>query len=113
MTNTQPLSDRLLVKRNEKQEASQPVPAGPDVRTKTAKRIHLTLTAEELDLLVSLASDQLFRRQFIDPKMPGYKGNPEEVSRGKALLNRIRQGDDAARGVAAMSQRASAKEREI
>jgi hypothetical protein len=41
--------------------------------------------------LASLASDQLFRRQFIDPKMPGYKGNPEEVvALGKALVGRMR-----------------------
>ena len=50
----------------------------------------LKLTIEELKLLASLASDQLFRRQFIDPKMPGYKQNPEEMSLGKALVARLR-----------------------
>ena len=53
------------------------------------KHVNVALTIEELRLLVSLASDQLFRRQFIDPRMPGYKGNPEEVSRGKALIGRM------------------------
>jgi len=52
--------------------------------------ITLKLTVEELELLTSLASDQLFRREFIDPKMPGYKSNPAEVSRGKALVSRMR-----------------------
>jgi hypothetical protein len=53
------------------------------------KRINFAVTVDELRLLASLASDQLFRRQFIDPKMPGYKGNPEEVALGKALVGRM------------------------
>jgi hypothetical protein len=54
------------------------------------KRITLKLTVEEISLLASLASDQLFRREFIDPRMPGYKSNPAEVSFGKALVVRLR-----------------------
>lgn len=54
------------------------------------KRINFSVTIEELRLLASLASDQLFRRQFIDPRMPGYKGSPEEVDAGKALVGRMR-----------------------
>ena len=53
------------------------------------KKLNLALTAEELRLLVSLASDQLFRRQFIDPKMPGYRGSPKEADLGKALVGRM------------------------
>ena len=53
------------------------------------KRINFAVTVDELRLLASLASDQLFRRQFIDPKMPGYKGKPEEVDIGKALVQRM------------------------
>jgi hypothetical protein len=53
------------------------------------KRMNLSVTVEELRLLASLASDQLFRRQFIDPRMPGYKGNPGEVDLGKALVGRM------------------------
>lgn len=51
--------------------------------------ITLKLTLEELRLLAALASDQLFRKQFIDPKMPGYKSNSEEMSLGKALVARL------------------------
>jgi hypothetical protein len=54
------------------------------------KRINFAITVEELRLLASLASDQLFRRQFIDPRMPGYRGSPEEVDLGKALVGRMR-----------------------
>lgn len=52
--------------------------------------ITLKITARELDLLTALASDQLFRREFIDPKMPGYKSNSEELSLCKALVARLR-----------------------
>ena len=50
----------------------------------------LKLTVEELRLLATLASDQIFRRQFIDPKMPGYRPNPGEMDLGKALVARLR-----------------------
>jgi hypothetical protein len=40
--------------------------------------------------VTSLAADQLFRREFIDPKMPGYKSNPDEMRLGKAILGRMR-----------------------
>jgi hypothetical protein len=51
--------------------------------------ITVKLTSEELDLLTALASDQLFRRQFIDPRLPGYKPNPAEVRQGKELVERL------------------------
>ena len=54
------------------------------------KRITLTLTVDELNLLATLASEQLFRREFIDPRMPGNKTNPEELDFGKALIGRLR-----------------------
>jgi hypothetical protein len=78
------------------------------------KRINLVVTMEELRLLASLASDQLFRRQFIDPKMPGYKGTREDLDLGKAILARMQSLIGEARnttGVLALS--ASAKERRI
>jgi hypothetical protein len=53
-------------------------------------RVTLTVTVRELELLTTLASDQLFRREFIDPKMPGYKYNSAEMSLGKALVERLR-----------------------
>ena len=62
-------------------------------------RITLKLSADELDLLSSLASDQLFRREFIDPKLPGYKANPGELSLGKQLVVRLRSLTDRARRV--------------
>jgi len=54
------------------------------------KDMTVKLTLEELRLLTTLTSDQLFRRQFIDPKMPGFKPNPAEMDLGNALLARLR-----------------------
>ena len=54
------------------------------------RRITIKLTMKETELLASLAADQVFRREFIDPKMPGYKRNPEEVGLGKAIIARLR-----------------------
>jgi hypothetical protein len=59
--------------------------------------ITVKLTLRELDLLTSLASDQLFRREFIDPKMPGYHSNPAEVSLGKKMVERLRAVADRAK----------------
>ncbi len=52
--------------------------------------ITVKLTEQELSLLTTLASDQLFRREFIDPKMPGNKFNPADISLGKKLIERLR-----------------------
>jgi len=52
--------------------------------------INIKLTIGELELLTTLAADQLFRREFIDPKMPGYKTNAGEISLGKGLVARLR-----------------------
>jgi len=60
--------------------------------------ITLKMTATELELLTSLAADQLFRREFIDPKMPGYRTNSAELSLGKALVARLRSIQDVASG---------------
>jgi hypothetical protein len=49
------------------------------------------LSAQELKLLADLASDQLFRREFIDPKMPGHRPNRAEVAFGKDLVERLRR----------------------
>ncbi len=57
------------------------------------------LTAKELELLSSLASDQLFRREFIDPRIPGYKSNPADLTLGKQLVERFRVITDRVNGI--------------
>jgi hypothetical protein len=79
------------------------------------RHVNFAVTVEELRLLAGLASDQLFRRQFIDPKMPGYKGNPEEVVLGKALVGRMRVIlDEGSRYTpSALAQNSTSRERKI
>ena len=52
--------------------------------------ITIKLTIKELELITALASDQLFRKEYIDPKLPGYKSNSAEISLGKVLVTRFR-----------------------
>jgi hypothetical protein len=73
------------------------------------RRVKLELTVEELLLITTLISDQLFRKEFIDPKMPGYKGDPAELAMGKDLVLRlksiIRQASEPSTGSASRSAR--------
>lgn len=68
------------------------------------KNIKVELSLDELLLLTTLVSDQLFRNEFIDPKMPGYKGDPADLAMGKEVLARlkaiIKQASDAPGGAA-------------
>ena len=43
------------------------------------KKITVQFTVEELRALVKLSDNQFFRIRYIDPKMPGYKADPEEL----------------------------------
>jgi hypothetical protein len=52
--------------------------------------ISVKFTTREIELLSSLASDQLFRREFIDPRLPGHHANPADLSLGKKLVERLR-----------------------
>jgi hypothetical protein len=72
------------------------------------KNIKIEVTLEELSLVTTLLSDQLFRREFIDPKMPGYKGDPAELAMGKDLVLRLKSIAREASGSAvfAVSRRA-------
>lgn len=63
------------------------------------KLITLKISVKELELLTTLASDQLFRREFIDPRLPGYKSNSVELSLGKTLVDRLRFMTDRAQGI--------------
>jgi hypothetical protein len=67
------------------------------------KKLSLEFTPEELGILTTMASDQLFRKQFIDSKMPGFKANREELDICKNLVGRLRSVVDEQRAKAASS----------
>jgi hypothetical protein len=52
--------------------------------------VKVEVTQSELLLVITLMSDQLFRREFIDPRMPGYKADPAELAMGKDLVLRLK-----------------------
>jgi len=52
--------------------------------------ISVKFTTYEIELLSSLATDQLFRREFIDSMLPGFQSNPGDLTLGKKLVERMR-----------------------
>ena len=54
------------------------------------KSLTLKLSGEELQMLATMASDQLFRKEFIEPRMPGHRPNPAQMTLSKALVGRLR-----------------------
>jgi hypothetical protein len=87
-------------------------PAGISVIIKSSmKKVTLDFTPEELGVLTTMASDQLFRKQFIDPKMPGFTPNHEELDLCKSVVGRLRiavDGTKAAPPPAPVAKRKSA-----
>jgi hypothetical protein len=61
------------------------------------KKVTLDFTPEELSVLTSMASDQLFRKQFIDPKMPGFIQNHDELDLCKSVVGRLRSAVEVGR----------------
>lgn len=51
--------------------------------------ITLRFTVEELEILLRLATDQLFRKEFIDSRLPGCRPDIAELKMGKQLVQRI------------------------
>jgi hypothetical protein len=63
--------------------------------------ISVKFTTHEIELLSSLASDQLFRREFIDSRLPGFHSNPADLNLGKKLVERLRVTADRVKRVPA------------
>ncbi|MGD0500767.1 MAG: hypothetical protein ABSC23_20315 [Bryobacteraceae bacterium] len=62
------------------------------------KKISVQFTLEELQAAVTLASNQMFRVKYIDPKMPGYVTNPVEFNASKAALQALQDALETAKG---------------
>jgi hypothetical protein len=52
--------------------------------------ITLRFTLRELEILAALAADQLFRKEFIDSRLPGCRSDAAELNIAKQLVQRIR-----------------------
>jgi uncharacterized protein (DUF2164 family) len=63
------------------------------------KKISVQFTFEELQAAVTLASDQMFRVKYIDPKMPGYVSNQGKLDASKAALQALQDALEVAKGL--------------
>lgn len=63
------------------------------------KKISVEFTLPELQAVVTLAENQLFRVKFIDPKMPGYKSQPEQLEACKAAVQILHDALNDAKGL--------------
>lgn len=55
------------------------------------KYINLTFSMDQLESLVTLADNQLFRMKYIDPKMPGYKTTPEDLENARGVVQVLQE----------------------
>jgi hypothetical protein len=69
--------------------------------TSQAKKIAVGLTLEELETLVKLADNQLFRLKYIDPKMPGHVNHPGELETAKSAVQVLQTALNGAKGIKA------------
>jgi hypothetical protein len=56
----------------------------------TLTLITLRFTVAELEILLRLATDQLFRKEFIDSRLPGCRSDAAELQAGKQLVQRMK-----------------------
>jgi hypothetical protein len=54
------------------------------------KSVNVTLSPEQLEILVTLADNQFFRMKYIDPKMPGHKSKPEDIENARVAVQILR-----------------------
>ena len=61
-------------------------------------KLRVELTLEELQELVELVDNQLFRMKFIDTKLPGHRVNPEKVKTATAAVTVLKDVFKTAKG---------------
>jgi hypothetical protein len=62
------------------------------------EKIVVQLSLDELQALLELVDNQLFRMKFIDPKMPGHKPNPEKLQLSKGAVQILMEAFKKAKG---------------
>jgi hypothetical protein len=50
------------------------------------KSLNLSLTVEQVQALLRISQNQIFRLKFLDPKMPGYKAHPGELEAAESAV---------------------------
>jgi hypothetical protein len=62
------------------------------------KKLSVQFTLEELQALLELVDNQLFRMKYIDSKVPGYKSDPEKLKCATAAVQSLKETFKAAKG---------------
>ena len=62
------------------------------------QQVAVKLSLGELQALLEMVENQLFRMKFIDSKMPGYKANPEKQKDAVEAVNTLREAFKNAKG---------------
>ena len=62
-------------------------------------KVGIELTLEELQALVTLASNQFFRMKYIDPKIPGHKERPDELRAAQSAVQVLENALKAKKGI--------------
>ena len=55
------------------------------------QQISIRMSVDEVQALLELVDNQLFRMKFIDPKIPGHKDNPEKLRLATTAVNRLKE----------------------
>jgi len=64
-------------------------------------KISVEFSMEQLQAIVVLANDQLFRVKYIDPKMPGHVRHPEQLEISKEAVQVAEAALNKAKGIKA------------
>ena len=65
------------------------------------QQISIRMSVDEVQALLELVDNQLFRMKFIDPKIPGHKDNPEKLRLATTAVNRLKESFRNAKGIKA------------
>jgi len=63
------------------------------------RKISVALTLDELQAVLTLAENQLFRVKHIDPKIPGYIVHPEELQVASSAVQVLAEAVKAAKQI--------------
>lgn len=69
------------------------------VKYSEMKKIAVHLTLEELQTVVTMVDNQLFRIKFIDSKLPGHVGSPEALRAAQEAAQVLQNALKGAKGL--------------
>jgi hypothetical protein len=76
------------------------------------KKIAVGFSLEELETILAMADNQLFRIKYIDSKMPGHISRPEELKAAQSVVQLLRDAFKDAKGFK-MTEQGHLKEHQL